>query len=119
MARNLLKHDPEFPNADDGYCASADRVFIAVVQAVKELAGKGTKYLTTKRVRKYLRIPSEEWIRIRKVSTSLIQLENYGILKLVNAKPKLFEVLPSPEGKIEKLLRMYRKRTVPKRKVNQ
>ncbi|MHA1129876.1 MAG: hypothetical protein ACTSQI_16625 [Candidatus Helarchaeota archaeon] len=77
---------------------------------IEEISMLNWKFLTVKRLRKRLGIPSDNSRLIRKISNTLVWLEHFGFLEVVQKRsPKRYRITPDFFERTRDIVRMYRK----------
>lgn len=84
--------------------------FPDIIQVISSMQASNTKFITVKRLRKFLRIESENGKMIRKLSNTLVWLEHFGFLDVEQKKsPKRYRIIPDFSTKTRDIVRIYRR----------
>ncbi|NVM54510.1 MAG: hypothetical protein HWN66_12470 [Candidatus Helarchaeota archaeon] len=84
--------------------------FPDIIEVISRMQEANLRYITVKRLRKILKIESENGKIIRKLSNTLIWLQHFGFLDVVQARsPKRYRILPDFSNKTRDIVRIYRK----------
>ncbi len=84
--------------------------FPDIIETISKMQEANTKYITVKRLRKYLQIASENGKMIRKLSNTLVWLENFGFIDVVQGRsPKRYLIRSDFSEKTRDIVRIYRK----------
>ncbi|NVM31404.1 MAG: hypothetical protein HWN65_21375 [Candidatus Helarchaeota archaeon] len=84
--------------------------FPDIIETISQMQAANTRFITVKRLRKYLRIESENGKMIRKISNTLVWLTHFGYLDVVQSRsPKRYRILPDFSQKTRDIVRIYRR----------
>ena len=84
--------------------------FPDIIQVISQMQEANTKYITVKRLRKILKIESENGKMIRKLSNTLVWLEHFGFLDVEQPRsPKRYRILPDFSHRTRDIVRIYRR----------
>ncbi|MFX1293361.1 MAG: hypothetical protein ACFFD2_00685 [Promethearchaeota archaeon] len=87
-----------------------DLEFLNIIETISYLQQTNWKFLTVRRLRKYLGIESENTRLIRKISNTLVWLEHFGFLEVVQRRsPKRYRIHPEFYIKTRDIIRIYKK----------
>ncbi|MHA1266583.1 MAG: hypothetical protein ACTSRS_15210 [Candidatus Helarchaeota archaeon] len=87
-----------------------DLEFPDILEVIARMQAANTRFITVKRLRKELRIASENGRLIRKLSNTLTWLEHFGFLDVVQKRsPKRYRILPDFSEKTRDIIRIYRR----------
>ena len=83
--------------------------FPYIIETISNLQKqKNLQFITTKRLRKILKIPGEELKLVRLIANTLTFLEKTKFLVVIKKYPKLYQICPNFSEKTRSIIEMYR-----------